>query len=227
MQAGPLREDARRDLLEWADMRLPHDLHESGGPRTRAPATLRCCTVLVTSAALLVSLTGCGGTSDEAGGVGEADIRFASSMTQHHAQTLQLLNLPQTLQMPDDAVKWTDPSRVERMSEIDDLTAMLESWGADVPATGLDHASEGDHVEFDASIDGILAAQAVEEIRRAKGDAFADVWFAALLEHERGAVDLAQEQVRSGSDARAVRFAEQDIDRHSALIAVLERLADS
>lgn len=182
---------------------------------------------MVASVALLMLLAGCGDTSEEAAGASEADIEFASAMTQHHAQTLQLLNFPQTLQMPDKAVAWTDPSRTERMSEIDDLKVMLESWNAEVPKTGLDHASEGEHVELDASIDGILSGEAVEEIRHAKGDAFADAWFAALLEHERGAIELAHEQVQSGTDPAAVRFAEDDIDRHSALIATLERLAES
>lgn len=201
-------------LLEWADM--------------LAYAPLRRCLGLVASGALLALLAGCGGASEEAAGsVSEADIRFASAMTQHHAQTLQLLNFPQTLQMPDRAVEWTDPSRAERMGEIDELTAMLEGWDAEVPTTGLDHASEGDDVEFDASIDGILAAGAIEEIRRARGDAFADTWFAALLEHERGALDLAREQLASGSDAGAVRFAEQDVERHGALIATLERLSEA
>jgi uncharacterized protein (DUF305 family) len=208
-------------------MRFPRARKVGGGSEMRPPPRLRRCVMLGISAALLLPLAGCGGASDEAGGVSETDIQFASAVTQHHAQTLQLLNLPQSLRMPDNAVEWTDPSRAERMSEIDDLTVMLESWDAEVPTTGLDHASEGDHVEFDASIDGILAERAVEEVRRAKGDAFADVWFAALLAHERGAVDLAQEQVSRGSDAGAVRFAEQDIDRHNALIATLERLADS
>lgn len=194
----------------------------------KASPPLRRCVLLVASGALLFPVAGCGGASEEpAGAASEADIQFASAMTQHHAQTLQLLNFPQTLEMPDRAVEWTDPMRAERMSEIDDLTAMLESWDAEVPTTGLDHASEGDHVEFDASIDGVLDPGVVEEIRRARGDTFADAWFAALLEHESGALDLAREQVRSGSDVGAVRFAEQDVHRHQALVATLERLASS
>lgn len=176
---------------------------------------------------LVVTLTACGGQAGSPDReASDVDARFASAMTQHHAQTLQLLNLPQTLQLGDKAVAWTDSSRTERMAEIEELSALLREWGEDVPDTGLDHASEGDLVEFDVSIDGVLTAGEVSQIRRAEGEAFAEEWFGAFLEHERGALALAQAQVEVGADEAAVRFAEQDVERHEQLIKTLERLAE-
>ena len=179
---------------------------------------------IVGSVVLLTNLAACGGEQESAE-TSKGDTDFASAMTQHHAQTLQLLNMPQTLRLDADLVSWTDPTRSERFNEIDDLTAMLRAWGAEVPATGLDHASEGDHVEFDTSIEGILSDDAVSEVRRAKGAKFVDAWFQALLDHERGALALAQAYVDQGDDAAALRFAERDVERHTDLISTLERLA--
>lgn len=168
----------------------------------------------------------CGG--DDAGkadGASKTDVEFASAMTQHHAQTLQLFNMPQTLKMPSGSVEWTDPARTQRMEEISKLTRLLEDWDAPVPETGLDHASEGQHVEFDAGIEGVLSEEAVASVRRKRGPAFAEAWIEALLEHERGAVELARAEAENGSDAEAVRFAKQDVSRHQATTRTLERLA--
>lgn len=188
---------------------------------------LRTSAAATTAATLLVATAGCGG-EDKAGpgGPSNADARFAAAMTQHHAQTLQLLNMPQTLKLSERAVAWTDPTRTERTDEINRLSDLLREWGEEVPDTGLEHSHEGEHMEFDAGIDGVLAQDRVAEVRRTKGDAFARAWFQALLEHEQGALALAEAQVEHGSDDAAVRFAEQDVERHADLIETLERLAE-
>lgn len=184
------------------------------------------CVGLVMAAAGTSVLAGCGSRSGESG-PSDTDIAFATAMTQHHAQTLQLLNQQQSLRLPPDAVAWTDPTRADRLGEIEDLTQLLEQWDQPVPATGLDHASEGEEVVFDDSVPGVLGAEAMSAVRESRGSAFEPAWFQALIKHERGAVELAREEVREGEDPAAVRFAKQDLERHEELLATLEQLAPS
>ena len=175
---------------------------------------------------LVLALVGCGDDqSAEGGGPNAADARFAQAVVQHHAQTLQLIQMPQTLQMPTRRVTWIETARTERLSEIEDLSDLLHDWGQQVPSTGLEHADEGDQPEFDASIDGVLTGDEVSQVRRAKGDLFVHAWFQALIDHERGALALAAAQIETGEDPSAIDFARADVKRHTKVIEKLQELA--
>ena len=178
---------------------------------------------LLAAVLLAVLLASCGDSSVGSTASGSADdVEFASAMTQHHAQTLQLLNMPQTLRMPTVAVSWVDATRTDLFKEIEDLSQMLKARGAKVPETGLSHASEGRHIEFDSSISGILPEKDMTKLLGLRGDEFSKAWFAALLLHERGALSLAQAEAADGEDPALVRFADNDVERHRALVASLQ-----
>jgi uncharacterized protein (DUF305 family) len=61
-------------------------------------------------------------------------------------------------------------------------------------------------------------------LARTRGPDFARLWVAALLRHERGALDAARAEVREGRDTRAIALARKDVARHSATVRELSRL---
>ena len=176
--------------------------------------------------AFTVTTAGCG--SDEQAdpaGFNQPDAAFATQMAQHHAQTMQLVNLPETRALPASAWAWTEGVRTRRLKELHTLTRLLRSWDQPVPETGMQHADEGKHVQFDTAIAGIAPERDIHALSRLRGVQLRDKWLQLLIEHERGAVELADNEVARGQNAEALEFARADRDRHATLITQLQELA--
>lgn len=169
-------------------------------------------------------VTGCGGDPT---GFNDADVRFASDMTQHHAQTVQLVNLPLRHRVPSQEVSWTDSARARRFTELQAFAKLLRSWGQKVPDTGLDHSDEGKHISFDARIPGVLAGKQMHALERARDREFTRTWLRELIQHEQGAVRIATAEVADGQNAKAVAMARKDRREHAALVSELQPLAGS
>lgn len=170
------------------------------------------------------ALAGCGGDHS---GFNDADVRFASDMTQHHAQTVQLVNLPLRHRVPTQDVSWTDSARARRFRELQAYARLLRSWQEKVPDTGLEHSDEGKHVTFDARIPGVLTETQMRALERSTDQEFTRLWLRQLIRHERAAVRMAAAEVADGQNARAVALARKDERVHGALVTRLRRLAGS
>ena len=189
----------------------------AGRPITAATLLL---TALVATAA-----AGCGSQDQpDPGGTNSADVSFASDMAQHHAQTVQLVNLAVTRTLPTSQWAWTEAARTRHIAELRTLTRELRAWGEPVPETGMQHADEGKHVAFDTSIPGVVGETEVHALDDLRGGLLARRWLQLMIRHEQGAVELARTEVDSGQNAAAVAYARDDLGRHRKLINRLERL---
>lgn len=179
--------------------------------------------------ALVVSgLAGCShDTSDDPTGVNDADVTYVSSVVAHHAQSIQLLNLRPQQPTGIQVGLWVDSARMRRLHELHVTERMLRGWDRPVPETGLDHSDEGKHIEFDSDIPGVLPQSRVRTIEVANGDAFTRSWLSALLEHELGAVRLAEAEIAAGQNAETVALAEKDRAAHAAQAERLRRMLRS
>lgn len=182
-------------------------------------------------AAVALTASALAGCSQDPGedptGVNDADVTYVSSVVAHHAQSIQLLNLRP--QQPADLQVglWVDSARMRRLHELHVTERMLRGWDRPVPETGLDHSDEGKHIEFDTDIAGVLPHARVRTIEAAKGDAFNRSWLSALLEHELGAVRLAEAEIAAGQNAETVALAEKDRAAHAAQAERLRRMLRS
>jgi uncharacterized protein (DUF305 family) len=180
---------------------------------------------LLLTALFALAATGCG--NEEAAdpdAPNATDVAFAADMTQHHAQTMQLVNLAVTRTLPVHQWAWTEGVRTRRVAELRRLTDQLRAWGQPVPETGMQHADEGKHLAFDTGIPGVAGPAEMHALDELRGAALARAWLTLMIEHERGAVELAQHEVDSGQQASAVEYARDDRERHRRLVRQLERL---
>ena len=201
-------------------------------PITRSVAATRrqrVAAVVVVAALNASVLVAC---SDDASGdpkgVNDADVTYASSVVAHHAQSVQLLNLSlRHLDAGPEVGAWVDAARTRRFRELRAGQHMLRSWDEKVPETGLGHADEGKHLVFDTGIPGVLAAEDVRAIERAKGVGFVRAWLNGLIDHELGAVRLAETEIAGGQNAKTVAVAEKDRAAHAAQVDRLRRMLES
>lgn len=194
-----------------------------GEPRFRTRRPVRAALGVTATLALLA---GCGrGNSDEANAV---DTEYATSLVNHHAQTLQLLDLTLGRDGLDPRVgTFADQARSELFAEVNATTKRLEGWGEKVPKTALEHTHDNTHdntVTHDTSIAGVLSNDEMHALEQAEGQAFEQAWLRELIAHEEGAVELATEAAEAGQNATAVTFAEEDKKVHEGRVADLRRL---
>jgi len=155
--------------------------------------------------AALLTLTACGSTN-------AADVAFAQKMIPHHAQAVEMAGLvdgrttnPQVVALAADIEKAQQP-------EIDTLTGWLKSWGEPVEAGHSGHDMAG--MVDTAALTGLTGAD------------FDRAWLTGMIEHHKGALEMANQQLAAGSDTEVKEFAAHvfaaqtaEIDKMTALLA--------
>ena len=180
-----------------------------------------------------IILTGCSDSSDgssassssgaessatEEATFNEADIAFAQGMIPHHEGALTMSEVaveratdPRVIDLANRIEAGQDP-------EIDLLTGWLEEWGEPLESDGMggmDHGSD-DMAGMDMDMD-------MEEMPAA-GPEFDRMWLQSMIEHHRGAVDMAQTELEDGQDTEALELAQLISETQAQEIAEMEAL---
>ncbi len=183
---------------------------------------------LIGVAALVAFTAGCGGGGDESAGAttthestmtsttattaeaNDQDVTFAQMMIQHHQQAVDMAKLAGQ-KASNPAVKDL-ARRIEgaQAPEIQQLTGMLERWGAPPPA-GMDHSGHG-----------MMTDEQMAELEQSTGADFDRLWLQMMIEHHQGAVTMAETQLSGGGDADAKALAQKIIDAQEAEITEMQ-----
>jgi uncharacterized protein (DUF305 family) len=180
------------------------------------------------SAAAIIALAGCGndmpamdhgqserGGSAEQAGHNDQDITFAQGMIPHHQQAVDMAGMA--------AEKATDPTVKDLATriaaaqdpEIQQLTDMLDQWGA----PGAEHGGHGG-----TSAEGMMTDEQMRQLEQAAGADFDRLWVQLMLQHHEGAVAMAETELEQGSDAEAKALAEQIVEAQEAEITELQAM---
>lgn len=176
----------------------------------------------VTAAALL--LAGCGDEDHN-----DADVEFATAMVEHHAQAIQMANFTIGREGIDPRIaELAEEIRISQTAEIDEMSALLDSWGEDVPETGFgtgdSHSHDsamvgGDH----GDMPGMMSAAEMQRLADAPDAEFARSWMRMMIEHHEGALAMVEEVVDDGEHAGLRELAEQMEAAQRTEIGDLER----
>ena len=188
----------------------------------RPGSTARRAATLAAAAAALAVTAGCGGDPEA---YNDADVTYATDVTAHHAQTLQLLDLSLGRQTLDPELgELADETRKRLFAEVDVTQTWLKTNDQPVPETALQHTHD-DQQTYDTSVAGMLSADELHQLETTNDRNFQAAWLDALIAHEKGAIELAQTAVDDAQNADLLESAEADLARHEELLATLEDLA--
>ena len=177
--------------------------------RRPTPATRWTAVALV--APTVVMLTGCGADPN---GYNDNDVAYASDVTRHHAQTLQVLDLSLGRESLDpDLGALADETRKRLFDEVNGTQKWLKANDQPVPRTALQH-SNGDDQPYDTSIPGMLTADQLHDLAQVEDAEFQAAWLDALIAHEEGAVEMAQAAVDDAQNADLTKAAQADLNHH-------------
>ncbi len=188
-------------------------------------------TLAAAAATLTLTLAGCAssGSASDGKGHNDADVDFAGDMIQHHAQALEMVDLTLGRELDPEVADLSEQIRAAQTPEIERMADWLEEWDEPVPPTSRDHANahaeeHGESLELDSDMPGMMSADEMAALEDASGEEFQDMWLEMMVDHHEGAVEMAENEVEDGQNAKAVSLAEDIIDAQEKEIATMKDL---
>ncbi|MEU5404355.1 DUF305 domain-containing protein [Streptomyces sp. NPDC005963] len=170
-----------------------------------------------------------GGQNAAPGAFNDADVMFAQMMIPHHEQALKMSQLaegraedPEVKKLAAEIARAQDP-------EIQKMKSWLKAWGKPESAgAGTEHdghdmgPSEGSGTS--GGMAGMMSEKDLDELTAAQGKGFDQKFAQLMIEHHRGAVEMAEEEQRNGKNATAKELADAVVTAQSAEIDELNKI---
>jgi uncharacterized protein (DUF305 family) len=152
-----------------------------------------------------------------------ADVAFMQMMVPHHAQALEMSRLASDRAEDERVLAMARRIRGAQGPEIIEMSGWLDARQIDVPKAGED-PSEYDHgAHGHGSMAGMLTEKEMTRLRSSRGRAFDRLFLESMIGHHRGAVAMAQDVAREGTD---VRVAEVAADVAAGQSAEIQRMLE-
>ncbi|GGW44321.1 hypothetical protein GCM10010503_21410 [Streptomyces lucensis JCM 4490] len=195
--------------------------------------------LVAAAATAVLALTACGGETSGSGTTAGApgasatatahnaqDVRFAQGMIPHHRQALEMARLAagraSSARVKDLA------ARIEKAQdpEIRTMTGWLRSWGEQVPTAGMDHSAHSGHTGMPgmSGMPGMMGDDDMTALKKAHGRAFDTAFLSLMVEHHRGAVEMAGTERSKGAYGPARRTADDIVTAQNAEIKEMKKL---
>ncbi len=159
-------------------------------------------------------------SQDPAADFADADVAFASMMYPHHAQAVEMASMVDGRSTNPDVVTLADEIADAQGPEMDQLASWLAEWGQPSPSATPDDMQGMDH----GSGSGMMSSQDMASLTALSGDEFDQRWLTMMIDHQRGAVAMAETEIEEGSNDDAVAMARTIVDTQNAEIARMEQL---
>lgn len=188
-----------------------------------------------TLAASILTLAACGGSSTTKTAAttaaapaassasttfNDADVVFAQGMIPHHEQAIEMADVALDPSI-GAGVKIKDlATRIKagQDPEIKQLTGLLKGWNKPV---AMDTSGGHDM----SSMAGMMSADDMKNLGRMKAADFDKMWAAMMIEHHKGAIDMAKTVKAGGSNSEILALAEKVITAQDGEIKELTPLA--
>lgn len=188
--------------------------------------TLAAVALLVTAG---LTLTACGEDTDsDATGTdspsafNDADVTFAQQMIPHHEQAIEMAQMAQGRASSEEVLSLAEDIEAAQGPEIDTLQGWLETWGEEVPASGMEHGDMGH--DSGGTMSGMMDEEQMSDLMAASGADWDQMFLEMMTEHHEGAIEMAEIEVEQGENPDAVALAEKIISDQQAEITEMQRL---
>lgn len=182
----------------------------------------------------------------------DADVEFATAMIPHHAQAIEMARLAEDRAESSDIRDLAADIEAAQDPEIELLSTMLETWGEDVPDPdmgGMGHGAAADNMddlEGQGGMDhdmgsmgedpdggssegmaGMMNEDDMASLEDASGADFDQMFLEMMVEHHRGAIEMAQAELSDGENPQANDLAKDIEAAQTDEVATMEELLGS
>jgi uncharacterized protein (DUF305 family) len=161
-----------------------------------------------------------GSASDAGGSASDADVAFVQGMIPHHRGAIVMAQLADGRAQDPRVQDLADRIEAAQGPEIQTLTGWLEEWNEPLPDEdmgGMDHGSGGMDMEG-------MSEEDMAALDSAFGADFDRLFLDLMVDHHRGAVDMAETEIAEGSNPDAVDMARGIVESQTAEIQEMETL---
>lgn len=145
----------------------------------------------------------------------DADTEFAQMMIVHHEGAIEMADVAATDAASEEVRELAENISAAQGPEIDKMSSWLEAWGEEPTA-------EGDMGGMDMG--GLDQEAAMAELSGVPGADFDRRFRELMIEHHRGAVDMAEAELAGGENPQALELAQRIIDAQTTEIAEMEQM---
>lgn len=156
----------------------------------------------------------------------DADVTFARDMVPHHEQAIVMSDIILAKRGIDPRVtELAGQIKAAQGPEIATMQQWLTEWGAATSSGHEGHDMGGDPSAHAAM--GMMSDQQLEELRNAEGVEAARLFLTGMITHHEGAVTMAQTEVDTGRDQKAVHLAREIIETQQREIEQMKQILGS
>ena len=151
-------------------------------------------------------------------------------MIPHHAQAIEMVTLTDTRTLDPEVKQLANSIRDAQSPEVETMVDWLTAWGEEVPETSIDHANAGhgmDMDSMDSDVPGMMSAEDMDDLEHATDEEFQDMWLEMMIEHHRGAIEMAETEQAEGDNPDAVSLARSIETSQEAEIDQIKQLLGS
>ncbi|GAA1366051.1 DUF305 domain-containing protein [Arthrobacter rhombi] len=129
----------------------------------------------------------------------DADTMFAQMMIPHHKQAVQMSGIMLAKDGIDNKITDLATTIKEAQGpEIQTMTGWLKAWGE---PTASDMGGHG--------MEGMMTDSQLKELESAQGTDASRMFLEGMIEHHKGAVGMAEDEIADGKNPQAVALAQQ------------------
>lgn len=156
-------------------------------------------------------------SSASASAFNATDVMFVQMMIPHHAQAIEMSDTILAKDGVDaDVRELAENIKAAQQPEIDTMEGWLTAWGAEMPgAGGMAGMGHDDGMMSDDDMSALAAASGADASR---------LFLEQMIVHHEGAIDMAQDELDSGTSPDVRELAEAIIVAQTAEIATMRAM---
>lgn len=140
----------------------------------------------------------------------DADVMFLQMMYPHHAQAVEMAKLVPTRSQNQQVKDLAAAIEKAQAPEMQQMTTLLAGFGKPAPSATMSH-----------SMPGLMTPQQMTELTGLSGAAFDKMWLQMMVEHHQGAITMANDELKNGTNADAKAMAQAIVTAQQAEITTM------
>lgn len=174
-------------------------------------------------------------TSAQAAPHNRADMMFAHMMIPHHEQAIEMSDIILSKQDIDPrVVDLATQIKAAQGPEIEQMQGWLKQWGMkmeDMPPMG-DMPGHGGMGEMPGhggmgNMAGMMSPVEMDALRNARGDEASTLFLTGMIEHHKGALTMAQDEITNGQFPDAITMARSILESQQKEIDTMNQILAS
>ena len=129
-------------------------------------------------------------------------VTFATDMIAHHRQAVEMAELAETRAESPEVKDLATQIMDAQDPEIESMTGWLTTWGEPVP-------DEMGGMDMSSSMPGMMSQDEMTSLENTSGAEFDQMFLAMMVEHHRGAIEMAKSEQSDGLFPDAIALAKQ------------------